>query len=794
MTRAGAKAARLLERMVGLVQQRLILKMVIPIAGVVFGSILVWSLYHIEYQERMTWHQLTANAERISETIRLGLDHAMLLNARESIEAIVDDTSELEALQSVRVINKQGEVMFASGEAAAAGGRVSSDSALCQSCHAKTPPALSPSLEQRLYDSAGAPEDMHGAGRFSLVLPIPNKPGCSATAACHDHSHDEEILGLLDLSFGMQAADRGISDFKKHSLYLAVALFLLICAGLTALTHLLINRPIRALVRDAAVFSRGDKPDAAFNSTSRGHVDEMGHLAEAVHSMGNDLIGKNELLAVQMDHYQDLFEGAPCFITVQNRNFELLRYNRAFSERFSAAPGEYCYKAYKNRTTPCPDCPVVKTFETGQPQTTEESGCYKDGSSASWIVRTAPVYNSDGEIEAAMEMCLDITERKELERELKRSEMKYCDIFNNIPSSVFVLDEADLTILDCNRGAQLAYGYDKSELIGMSFLDLFADSRAEHFTEGMEHEFVTFLREGGGSQDQVRHRAKSGRLFYASINASPSTFFDHNVYLVAVTDITTRLEAEQQLIQASKMATLGEMATGVAHEINQPLSVIQTSVDLVRRHLARGQTPDAALLERLTTMAGAQIDRATKIIDHMREFGRKAAPDLEAVDLNDVVFRSFEFFSQQLALRNIEVVWELSDKLPLARCETNRMEQVFINFFINARDAIEERVARAEKRGEDVAGLPRRITIKTLANTEFITVRISDTGVGVPDELAPKIFEPFFTTKRAGKGTGLGLSISYGIVKEYGGAIYVNNNATGGASFHIRLPVANVRR
>ncbi len=786
-----ARQLRMLHAGVEAVRRRLILKIVIPIAGMVFGSIFVWSLYRIEYQERMTWEQFTVNAERIGETIRLGLEHAMLLNARDSIAAIVDDTSELELLHAVRVINKDGRVMFASGEGVAVGETVAMDAALCQSCHASPTPSLTPPLADRLYDSDGPPSrsDLEN-GRFSLTAAIPNQPGCSAAAACHDHHPDEKILGVLDLTFGMQAASQGVSDFKKHSAYLALALFLLLCAGLTALTHRLINRPIRTLVRDAAVFSRGETPPAPPPAAGQRVSDEMGQLVEAVHAMGRDLLAKNEQLAVQMDHYQDLFEGAPCFITVQNRNFELLRYNRAFSERFSATPGEYCYKAYKNRDTPCPDCPVEKTFETGLPQTTEESGCYKDGSSASWIVRTAPVYSPEGELVAAMEMCLDITERKELERELKRSEMKYCDIFNNIPSSVFVLDEADLSILDCNRSALLAYGYDKSELTTMSFLELFVDSGAEHFVDGAEHEFLKSLRETG-AMDQARHRNKSGRRFYVSISVSPSTFFDHAVYLVTTTDITTRLEAEQQLIQASKMATLGEMATGVAHEINQPLSVIQTSVDLVKRRVDRGEVPDVALLERLTTMVSQQIERAVKIIDHMREFGRKAAPELEAVDLNAVIVRSFEFFSQQLAVRNIEVAWELAEKLPPARCESNRMEQVFINFLINARDAIEE---RAERRGEHAGELLRRITIKTLANKEFVTVRISDTGVGVPAELAPKIFEPFFTTKQVGKGTGLGLSISYGIVKEYGGGVYVNNNETGGASFHIRLPVAATRR
>ena len=394
-------------------------------------------------------------------------------------------------------------------------------------------------------------------------------------------------------------------------------------------------------------------------------------------------------------------------------------------------------------------------------------------------MNTAPVYDSEGNLVAAMEMCLDITERKGLEWELKRSEKKYMDIFNNIPNAVFVLDQEDFSIRDCNKSAVNLYGWAKSELTKMSFLDLFADVDKTAFVRTIKKNLDI---------DQAKHITRGGREFFVSINSSPTEYNKRKVYLVTVGDISNRLETEQQLIQASKMATLGEMATGVAHEINQPLAVIQTSVDLIKRSLTRGEVPAVALLRRVTELVVEQVERATKIISHMREFGRKSDINLDEVALNGVLKRSFDFFSQQLALRSIEVVWELDEKLPLVRCEANRMEQVFINFFINARDAIEERAAKS-----DGGQVEKRITIKTMHNNEFVTVRISDTGTGVPEAAMMRIFEPFFTTKQVGKGTGLGLSISYGIVKECGGTINVVNNEGGGASFYVRLPIPGER-
>ncbi len=747
-------------------REKLIVKISIPIAFILFTSIFLWSFYHLEYQKQSMVESLIGGAERVASTVKLGLHYAMMLNARGDIQAIVSNYSKLKEIRNIRIINKSGQVMFAS-KPEQANTHISRRDPLCQACHIHTPPPLAPGIAEAIYRDG----EENGERTLRLVSPIVNEPGCSDPSGCHFHNQQEKILGVLDLSFSLAESDSLQSESRQHAMYLAVLQFIVTFATLALLFIVLIKRPINAIIRDARQLSKGrmlERPKVR-------STDEIGQLADAIHQMGTDLMAKNNQLSLQKNLYQDLFENVPCIITVQDRDFRLLRFNRTFEERFNARVGEYCYKAYKDRDSKCPDCPVEKTFKNGLMHTTEESGCYRDGSRAHWIVNTAPIYDSEGKLVAAMEMCLDITERKELEGEVKRSERKYVDIFNNIPTAVFVLDQADFTIRDCNRGAVSLYGWTKGELASMSFLDLFAEMEKEPFVKALKK---------GLDIDQAKHLTKDGREFFVSINASPSEFNKRKVYLVSVSDISKRLETEQQLIQASKMATLGEMATGVAHEINQPLAVIQTSNDLIRRTLNKGQTPDLPLLTRITQLVSEQVARATKIINHMREFGRRAGTDLEEVDLNAVLRRCLDFFGQQLALRNIELVWDLDEKLPAVRCESNRIEQVFINLLINARDAVEERAAQDPD-------APMRVTIKTMHNRECVTVRLSDTGLGVPEAVLNRIFEPFFTTKQVGKGTGLGLSISYGIVKEYGGSINVVNNEDGGASFFVRLPLAN---
>jgi histidine kinase len=244
------------------------------------------------------------------------------------------------------------------------------------------------------------------------------------------------------------------------------------------------------------------------------------------------------------------------------------------------------------------------------------------------------------------------------------------------------------------------------------------------------------------------------------------------------------LEAEQQLIQASKMATLGEMATGIAHELNQPLSVIKTASSFFIRKIDRNEAIAEDILFNVLHKVDSNVDRATRIINHMRQFARKSDLDLVKVQINDVLHNAFEIFSQQLKLRGIDVIWQKEKKLPRVNADPSRLEQVFINLLINARDAIEERwgpqvIEKADK----------KIILKTRSDDHKIVCEICDTGKGVPQAMADKIFEPFFTTKEVGKGTGLGLSISYGIVKDCGGTIQVTDHKPKGACFILTFPV-----
>ena len=235
-------------------------------------------------------------------------------------------------------------------------------------------------------------------------------------------------------------------------------------------------------------------------------------------------------------------------------------------------------------------------------------------------------------------------------------------------------------------------------------------------------------------------------------------------------------DKQEQLVQAGKLATLGELTTGVAHELNNPLNNIGLYVGNVIDRIRLGED-DAEPLVADLEKAMEQVRKATEIISHLRTFGRAARVSIEQVDIDDVIERSLLLVHEQLRLRGIEVELELCPDELLVVANPIQLEQVFINLLTNARDAL-------------IDAKRKTIRIASSRDEERIRIAFSDTGPGIPAELQQRIFDPFFTTKEVGTGTGLGLSITYSILKEYGGDISVESRPGKGATFMVELPFA----
>jgi histidine kinase len=763
LSRAAALAGAL-PRLWRTIRCSLITKLALVSGSALMIFFFLWSSLNINAMKTMSTDATMSDMDRLGNTINLGLRYAMLTYSPDSIREIIKNIATQPGILSIRVYNKKGQIKY-SNLLAEIDETTDIKEEACFVCHRTEPPQTNLALRDR----ARFYTDESGHPCIGILRPIVNEPSC-VNDPCHIHPGDKVILGLLDITVSMAANEAMLAHYTQRNflaaLVVAAATFLI----LFLFTHLLVNRPVRKMIKATRSIATGD----TFLGVNVTQSDEMGELGHAIDSMGREVLSKQAELLRQKDRYRDLFEHVPCTITVQDKNLRLISYNQAFAEEFHVRPGEYCYKAYKGRSEPCAGCPVIRTFEDGQPHATEEITLDKEGSPRTFYVSTSPMTDESGAVNAVMEISLDISDSKFLEEELERSRKKYQAIFSCIPSALFVLDRSDLTILECNPRPRALYGYEPSELIGENFLKLFDEPDTAPFEAAIRDERPI---------DRVRHRRKSGPSFYVAIRVSTAEYPGCRVYLASVTDITSRLETEQQLIQASKLATLGEMSTSVAHELNQPLTVIQTISDFLLRKMRQGRPPDQAALTEMAEGIGRHIARATGIISHMREFGRKNGHALEPVDLGAVILRTFELFSQQLKVRNIEVTFDIAPDLPPVSAQANPLEQVFMNLLLNARDAVEERWGRAAKPGE------KRITIAARLDGEYVSATVADNGGGIAPHIIGRIFEPFFTTKEVGKGTGLGLSISYGIIKDYGGEIVADSTPGEGARFTIRLPV-----
>src|SRR5579859_2254594 len=238
-------------------------------------------------------------------------------------------------------------------------------------------------------------------------------------------------------------------------------------------------------------------------------------------------------------------------------------------------------------------------------------------------------------------------------------------------------------------------------------------------------------------------------------------------------------EKQEQLVQAGKLATLGELTTGVAHELNNPLNniglFVGNVIDLIELGIADAE-PERILQELYSAMQ--QVRKATEIISHLRTFGRAAPVSREPLLVRQVVQRAISLMQEQLRLRQIEVDLQFPDEHVLVVANAIQLEQVFINLLTNARDAL-----------AGVGHNQKRITITCTMQGDVVEIYFGDNGPGIPAGLEQRIFDPFFTTKDVGTGTGLGLSITYGIIKEHQGSITVENHPGEGALFLIQLPL-----
>ena len=391
-----------------------------------------------------------------------------------------------------------------------------------------------------------------------------------------------------------------------------------------------------------------------------------------------------------------------------------------------------------------------------------------------------PVFDSAGQVVAVGETSTDITGRKRAEQTLRESEQRFKDFAETASDWLWEMGP-DLRFTYFSGRFKEILRVDPESYIGKKRREV-ADPHED--PEKWEKHLDDLKNHRPFRNFEYKIRRPDGTSVDIEISGSPiiSEGSEFCGYRGVGRDISERKRRQVQLIQTSKMATLGEMATGVAHELNQPLNVIRMAADNTIERIEEGDFDAGYLLGKLTRIS-AQTERAATIIDHMRIFGRTSDEKPGPIDPREVILNALGLMGEQLRLWEIEVETVLPEHCRNVSGHAVQLEQVLLNLIGNARDAIEA--------NSTSPGSPRKIglMVEQTGPEDTVKLIVEDSGGGIPDKIIKRVFEPFFTTKEAGKGTGLGLSISYGIVSDMGGVIEAAN-AGDGARITITLPVA----
>src|SRR5580704_3726724 len=406
--------------------------------------------------------------------------------------------------------------------------------------------------------------------------------------------------------------------------------------------------------------------------------------------------------------------------------------------------------------------------ERGVLRNYEETLRRKDGTLLHTLQNITAVRDANGKIVQIRGLMLDVTEQRTFQSQLQRERDFNQKILNTTQSMILVLDTAGL-ISYANRRA-FESGYREDELIGHRLVDWVEASHRSDFDAALDTTALGHQVENL----ELRVRRSDASMGHFSISLSPMRDEQNivNSVVVVMTDITDAVLLQAKLAHSERMAAIGRLVSGVAHEVNNPLAAILGFTDLLL------ENPEVPVSAREDLQIILQETQRTKdIVQDLLSFARQRPVQREPVQVNTVLRQTIKLRSYDFASHGVEVTEEFDETLEPALGDAQQLQQVFLNILNNAYDAVQE------------TGRRGRIEIRTERDGNSVQVLVSDNGTGIADP--QHIFDPFYTTKQPGKGTGLGLSICYGIVRAHGGEIQCwNNTESGGSTFVVRIPIA----
>jgi PAS domain S-box-containing protein len=496
-----------------------------------------------------------------------------------------------------------------------------------------------------------------------------------------------------------------------------------------------------------------------------------------------NLTKSNAELADSQDKFRNFIEHAPDGVFIMNKDGEYLEMNNAvcsitgyskeellgmtLSQLISESSKEHWYSFLK------------KFLNTGTANT-ELTFRSKNGK-IRWCTLDGVKLGED------QYLCFskDITLQKAAAAALMKSEEKYRTLLNASPEGIIIVDTKGLITDVSEIGLELYGSESKNELVGKHLLRFLPQGLKTKFREL----YTKTLEDGLVQSAELKLTNKHDVPYIAEISTTliQGKNGESIAFMIVIHDITHRKKLERQMMHNDRMSTLGEMATGIAHEINQPLNTLSILFDNMLLAASKEDSLPKSYLEKKTEKIYENIFRIKNIIDHVRVFSRSQEDTIySSFDVTESIKNAVSMISEQFRHKLIELKIDIKEDLPPAFGNTYQFEQVILNLLINSKDALEE---YEERIGQSIE---KTIEINACQSTKYLTIEVKDNGAGIKPEDLEKIMLPFYTTKEAGKGTGLGLSITFGIIKEMKGEIIFQSEPNKGTKVTIKLPVARM--
>ncbi len=706
---------------------------------IMFLVIIVFSYQSISTHETNLINKMIQESLKDSEVIKAAIWNGMMTKDREVIRQIVKAIGEQERFKEINIFDNKGELHYST-----------------KPINSRT--MVDTSTEPLMEDFKNDVRLRHrisGDGNSIIVVnPLINTASCS-TAGCHFGPEIEKTLGALQVKLGLERLNQEVSRNSKQTIIFAISLFFLIStvSGLGVLWF--VNPKIRQLQEKAAKMARGE-----YNPLGKdGGSDEMAELMRSFDRMSMQINQRTMELEASRKLYKSLFDEVPCYLTVVDRNFKIVRANRAFINEFGDQVGKNCFQGYKNRNERCENCSVAKTFEDGAVHQSEEiwrlhrRDCYV-------MVKTSPIFDDRGKVYEVLEMAVDVTLLKRLQFRLERKQVEFKRLFSNVPCYLTVIDR-DFNIVTTNN----LFDRDFGQSIGKKCYETYKNSDHKCDNCPVEKTFAD-----GTTHYSEEIWRQNGEETYIVVYTAP--VHNDEGKIISVMEMSTNITEVKRL--QGELAILGETIAGMSHTIKNILSGLQGGVYVLDSGLTRGKEDK---IRAGWAMVKNNVEKISDLVKGILYASKERAPEYRVYSPAKLLAEVCDLYEVKARNEGVSLVRNFQDDIKPCFIDPSGIHSAVSNLVSNA-------IYACKNQNEEQS---HTVTVSCMSEVETLVIQVSDDGEGMPEEVSKNLFKKFYSTKGS-RGTGLGLVITRKVVHEHGGSIRVESELGVGTTFIIEIP------